>query len=64
MSGSSNSWSGVVYAPHGMIEMSGSSNSTLTGSLIAYTLKLNGSDLKIQADPSGLIKPPVTRLTE
>ena len=64
MSGSSNSWSGVVYAPDGMIEMSGSSNSTLTGSLIAYTVKLNGSDLRIQADPSGTLKPPITRLTE
>ena len=64
MSGSTNSWEGVIYAPDGMIEMSGSSNTTLTGSLIGYTVKANGSDLRIQADPDLFPGDPVTRITE
>ncbi len=52
MGGSSNSWSGVVYGPNGLIEMNGSSNTTLTGSLIGYSLRLNGSELTIKSDGS------------
>ncbi|MDJ0959615.1 MAG: pilus assembly protein TadG-related protein [Acidimicrobiia bacterium] len=50
MGGSSNSWSGVIYGPKGLIEMNGSSNTTLTGSLIGYSLRLNGSELTIRSD--------------
>ena len=64
MSGSSNAWSGIVYAPDGMIEMSGSSNSTLSGSLIGYTVRVNGSNVNIQADPSLYPGDPVTRITQ
>jgi hypothetical protein len=57
MSGSENSWEGIVFAPLGMIEMSGSGNSTFEGSLIGATVRLNGSGLDIVADedlfPSG-----------
>jgi hypothetical protein len=47
MAGSNTTWEGTVYAPRGMIEYSGSSNSSLNGSLIGNTVKLNGSDLNI-----------------
>jgi hypothetical protein len=47
MAGSNTSWEGTVYAPRGMIEYSGSSNSSLNGSLIGNTVKLNGSSLNI-----------------
>ena len=52
MSGSSQSWSGIIYGPHGLIEFPGSSNTTLNGSLIGYAVRLNGSNLTIQSDPS------------
>ena len=51
MSGSSNDWSGIIYAPGGLIEMAGSSNSSVTGSLIGNAIMLNGSDLHIEIDP-------------
>jgi hypothetical protein len=47
VAGSTSVWAGVIYAPHGLIEMSGSSNSTVNGSLIGYSVKLNGSKLSI-----------------
>lgn len=47
MAGSNTTWEGIVYAPRGMIEYSGSSNSSLNGSLIGNTVKLNGSNLNI-----------------
>ena len=52
MSGSNNDWSGLIYAPHGLIEFDGSSNSALSGSLLGYTVRLNGSNVTIIADPS------------
>lgn len=62
MAGSNTTWEGVVYAPRGMIEYSGSSNSTVNGSLIGNTVKLNGSDLNIAYEdfPGGGV--PLTTL--
>ena len=51
MGGSTNDWNGIIYGPHGMIEMNGSSNTAVTGSLIGWSVRLNGSDLEISADP-------------
>jgi Flp pilus assembly protein TadG len=43
MGGSTNTWKGTVYAPGAMIEYSGSTNSSVTGSLIGLHVRLNGS---------------------
>lgn len=56
MSGSSSNWSGIVFGPNGLIEFAGSSNSTFTGSMVAHTVRLNGSDVTIKSDPD-LIPP-------
>jgi hypothetical protein len=57
VAGSNMTWSGYVYAPNGQIEYSGSTNNTLSGSIIGYKVKLNGSSLTI--DASGLGGPAV-----
>ena len=46
VAGSGMIWDGVVYAPEGLIQVSGS-NSTLKGGLIGASLKLSGSNLEI-----------------
>ena len=46
-SGSGSSWSGIVYAPNGRIEMSGSGNSNVDGALIGMAVKLTGSSASI-----------------
>lgn len=51
LSGSSNAWTGIIYAPGGLIEWSGSDNVALTGSLIGYSVRLNGSGIHINSDP-------------
>lgn len=47
ISGSGSSWNGIVYAPNGMIEISGSGNSTMSGSLLAQAVKLSGSNWQL-----------------
>jgi len=51
MSGGENEWSGVVYAPNGQIEFSGSDNTTFNGALVGYTVKINGSEVGFSFDP-------------
>ena len=50
VSGSSSDWNGIMWAPGGLIEMSGSSNTAVKGSLIGWAVRLNGSDLVIRFD--------------
>jgi len=53
MSGSNSDWNGIIWAPGGLIEMSGSLNdTTFSGTLIGWAVRLNGSNLTIayQAD--------------
>ena len=64
MGGSTQSWQGVIYGPNGLIEMNGSSNTTFTGSLIGFSVRLNGSDITIIADPSIAQGQPFVRLAE
>lgn len=45
--GGGNSWNGVLWAPRGQISMSGSSSDSFSGSLVGWSVKLNGSDLTI-----------------
>ncbi len=46
-SGSGSSWAGIVYAPNGQIEMSGSGNSNVDGALIGMAVKIGGSNASI-----------------
>ncbi len=62
--GSNQDWSGIIYGPNGLVEMNGSSNTALTGSLIGYSVRLNGSDLTIIADPSLFPGDPFVALEE
>lgn len=44
--GSAMVWDGAVYAPHGLIKVSGS-NSVLEGRLIGAAIRLSGSNLEV-----------------
>ena len=50
ISGGGNNWNGIMWAPKGQIEMSGSAADSFDGSLVAWSVKLNGSDLTIKYD--------------
>lgn len=49
-SGDAHNWSGVQFAPNGKVDMSGASNSSLNGAIIAYTISLPGSGTSISYD--------------
>jgi Flp pilus assembly protein TadG len=51
ISGGGNHWNGILWAPKGQIEMSGDSADSFDGSMVAWSVKLNGSDLTIFYDP-------------
>ena len=46
-SGSAHEWGGIQYAPFGNVDMSGASNVSFNGSIIAYNINLSGSDMTI-----------------
>lgn len=58
--GSNVSYEGQIYAPRGSIGTSGSTNATVQGALIGMGVKLNGSNLNINAAsmPGGTPAPP------
>jgi hypothetical protein len=62
--GSSSAWSGIIYGPHGLVELNGSSTTTFTGSIISYAVRFNGSDLTVIFDPSLFPGDPDLRLSE
>ncbi len=47
LSGSGSGWTGIVYAPNGLIEMSGSGNANVDGALIGMSVKITGSGASI-----------------
>ena len=57
---------GTIYAPCTSIQFNGNkSTATLSGMLIGYEVKLQGSiDLKITVPPSDELKPPMVYLTK
>lgn len=57
ISGSSSDWNGILWAPGGLVEMSGSSNIATNGSLIGWAIRLNGSDLVIRYNPDLFVIP-------
>ena len=47
-SGSSMTWTGLIYAPNGEVQMSASStDATVNGSIIAYSVNISGSNFEI-----------------
>jgi hypothetical protein len=55
-------WDGTLYAPWGLVELSGSNNSKV-GSIVADTIKFNASTMEI-GSTSGEGVPPKVRLME
>ena len=62
LSGSTSNWTGIVGGPGGLVEFSGSSNSALSGSLIGWSVRLNGSDITIHGNPDLFPGEKITRL--
>jgi hypothetical protein len=54
MGGSGHSWTGTLFAPRSILEMSGSTNTALTGSLLGLKVRINGSNLTIKASDAVL----------
>jgi Putative Flp pilus-assembly TadE/G-like len=55
-SGSNMTWTGLIFAPNGEVQMSSSStNATVNGSIIGYSVNISGSNFEInwQDDTSG-----------
>lgn len=65
--GSQSDWGGIIYAPNGLLEMSGSlsENANYWGSIIADSIRLSGAQISLQYDPN-LIEdlPPKVSLAE
>ena len=47
LSGSSGTWTGMVYAPGGQAQVSGSGNLTLNGSIVAGRVKMSGTGFNL-----------------
>jgi hypothetical protein len=61
MSGSTNDWNGVIFAPNGLVTISGASATTFSGSIFSASVSLSGSNLFIETD-QGLLPPPPPEL--
>ena len=64
LSGSSMDWTGIIYAPTGRVQMSGSSNSSVSGSIYALSTDLSGSSLTFNSDPDLGVSVPRIGLRE
>ena len=51
LSGSDNSWSGLIVAPNGDVNMSASSNSDLAGMIVSRSINISGSNNSINHRP-------------
>jgi Flp pilus assembly protein TadG len=58
MSGSTNDWAGIIFAPTGLVSISGASATTYSGGIFAGSVSLSGSNLSISVDQSLLPAPP------
>jgi hypothetical protein len=54
LNGSTGTWAGLIIAPYGQVETSGSGNLTVQGSILAWTVKVNGSGLRVEAPPEDI----------
>ncbi len=59
ISGSNGTWNGLAYAPHSDLRYSGSANVSGSGSLVANTISLSGSNGHLAYDPA-VLPPPST----
>ena len=65
MSGSGHRWTGIMWAPTGLIEINGSDNAGVSGAAIGWAVRLNVSDLTIRANSDlavGLATPTIVLL--
>lgn len=62
LSGSGQDWKGIMFAPRGMVEISGSVNVSIAGRIVAYTIKLDGSNQDITFDVLGGVSDPQVSL--
>lgn len=60
VSASSFSWEGLIFAPNGLVSFSTSAASSFSGSIIAYTINLSGSELAVAYDDSANADPTFT----
>ena len=51
VSASGGNWEGMLYAPAGQVDFAGSSNMTLSGGIVAWTVKVSGKHLQHHWDP-------------
>ncbi len=51
LSGSDNSWSGLIVAPNGLVSMSAASNSDLAGMIVSQQINISGSNNSINHRP-------------
>jgi hypothetical protein len=64
ISGSGSGWDGLIWAPGGLIEFSGSSNVSVNGTLLGWSVRLNGSNLTIVSNPALFATAPSVRLVK
>jgi hypothetical protein len=64
LNGSGGSWQGLLYAPNGWAELSGGSNLSISGGIVAERVKLSGSSMTINATGLTSTSPPVLRLIQ
>jgi hypothetical protein len=57
VSASSMTWTGLIFAPNGLVRFSASSATTIDGSIIAYTINLSGSELSVFYDDTANADP-------
>ena len=53
IAGSGGTWEGYLYAPFGQAVVAGSTNFTIEGSIVAWTVQLPTSDFTITSNSSG-----------
>jgi hypothetical protein len=64
ISGSDIAWTGVLYAPHGQVDLSGARGSTFDGSIVAWEIDFSGSDLTVISSGSDDTQQPVFELVD
>jgi Flp pilus assembly protein TadG len=55
ISGSNLSWQGLIYAPHGSVDMSAAKNISISGSVNGACVDLSGAGININYDPASCV---------
>ena len=64
LSGSNQEWNGIMFAPRSGVVLSGSTNVSVNGSIVAYTITMSGSSQAITSTGSSSSGNPVTVLVQ